>query len=300
MKKAIVILFTILFSTGAAFADTASQLIACGINDVQASCFEDVMDASYGTLAAAGSTTADAALISKKITYVTATDNVKGVRFPTPGAGTSWKIFNTVASKNLLIYPVTGGTINGNSANAAVSIYGKTGLECFATSTSAFLCSSLNAPTTRTIFIPAGSGRAGTTAGWTNTGTNMNEALLPASQTTATFTIPVHGLQVGDTIVSFQPVAQIESAGNAASLTKATALRKLTNAAGDPVDAEVQAIAAISKTADYATGATDITTLGTADLVESGESFYFLVTGTTGASTGIRLLGFEVTVRRDN
>lgn len=147
-----------------------------------------------------------------------------------------------------------------------------------------------------TLFIPAGVGRAGTTAGWVNTGTNLNQATVAASQTSATFTIPIVGLQVGDTIESFKVVAQIESAGNTATLD--ADLRKLTNAAADPVDASVGAITQVSVTADTAVASSK--TLATADVVASGESFYLLLTATTAASTDIRLLGVEVVAKREN
>jgi hypothetical protein len=278
------------------YADTASELIACGVNNVQATCFENVMDKSYGTLAAAGNATGNAGLITKKVTYVTATDDAKGVRLPTPATGDSYRVYNTVASKNLIVYPVTGGTINAGSANAAVTIYGKTGLECFATSTSAYLCSALVAPTTRTIFIPAGVGRVGTTAGWVNTGTNINQATVAASQTGSTFTIPVTGLEIGDTIVSFKVVGQVESAGG--SVTLDADLRQLTNAAADPADASLGAITQVAVTADTAVASSK--TLATAELIASGDMPYVLLTATTAGSTDIRLLGVEVVVNRDN
>lgn len=146
-----------------------------------------------------------------------------------------------------------------------------------------------------TAIIPAGNGRAGTTAGWTNTGTNINEALLPQSSTASTFTIPLQALNLGDTIVGYKVIAQIESAGGTATLD--ADLRKLTNAAADPVDSSVGAITQVSVTADTAVAASK--TLATADVVETRESFYVLLTGTTAASTDIRLLDIEVTVIRN-
>jgi hypothetical protein len=301
MKKLLYVVLVLLLLVGSAAAqsDVASQLVRAGINTVAAEIMADHLAVSTGTVAAAGSTHADAAAITKRATYVTASDDARGVKLPAAVTiGFTYDVFNTVASKNLKVYPSTGGQINAGGANVATTVYGKGAVRCLYGATDTWQCATLPTPGTKTIFVPAGIGRAGTTGGWTNTGTNMNEALLPQNQTTSTFTIPVNGLEVGDTIVSFQPVAQMESGGNAVSFTTATALRKLTNAAADPVDSSVQAISAISKTADYATSSTDSTALTTPDLVETGESFYFLVTGTTGASTDIRLLGFEVVVRR--
>lgn len=145
-----------------------------------------------------------------------------------------------------------------------------------------------------TIFIPAGSGRAGAAAGFVNTGTNLNEATVAASQTAGTFTIPISGLSLGDTIVSYKVIAQIESAGGAVTLD--ADLRKLTNAAGDPVDASIGAITQVAVTADTAVAASK--TLATAEVIASGESPYLLLTATTAGSTDIRLLGIEVTVTR--
>lgn len=145
-----------------------------------------------------------------------------------------------------------------------------------------------------TIFIPAGSGRAGTTAGWVNTGTNINQATVAASQTAGTFTIPVSGLGLGDRITAFKVVAQIESAGGAVTLD--ADLRKLVNAAGDPVDSSIGAITQVSVTADTAVAASK--TLATTEVFETGDSLYFLLTATTAASTDIRLLGIEITVTR--
>lgn len=147
---------------------------------------------------------------------------------------------------------------------------------------------------TVTVYVPAGIGRAGATAGWTNTGTDLNEALLPQSQTASTFTVPITGLQVGDTISAFKVIAQVESAGNTATLD--ADLRKLTNAAGDPTDASIGAITKVSATEDTAVASSK--TLAAAEVLASGESLYILLTGTTAASTDVRLLGVELTVTR--
>lgn len=147
---------------------------------------------------------------------------------------------------------------------------------------------------TVTVYVPAGIGRAGTTAGWTNTGTDINEALLPAESTASTFTIPLTGLQVGDTVTAFKVIGQIESAGGAATLD--ADLRKLTNAAGDPTDASIGTITQVAVTADTAVASEK--TLAAAEVLASGESLYLLVTGTTAASTDARLLGVELTVTR--
>jgi hypothetical protein len=300
VRKLILVVLAILIAVPA-YADTASELLACGINDVTAGCMADVMDESYGTIAADGSALADATAITKKITYVTASDNAKGVKFPTPATGDSFRVYNTVASKNLIVYPVSGGTINGGGADSPVTIYGKTGLSCFATSTSAFLCSALVAPTSRVIFIPGGVGNpAGHTGGavdWV-TSSAKGFATLAASATVASITIPVTGLQIGDTIVSFKVVGQFENTADDAGTIFDADLRLVTNAAAGGSDASLGTITQVAPDADAAI--TSSKTLGTAEVLASGEFPYVLIKATTGGSSDVELGGVEVTVYRDN
>lgn len=138
--------------------------------------------------------------------------------------------------------------------------------------------------------------KIGATAGWAAVGaTNLAEATLPASQTASTLVVPVRGLKVGDTITAFKVIAQIESAGGAVTLD--ADLRKLTNAAGDPVDASVGAITQVAVTADTAVAAAKT---GLAEIVAADEWLYILITGTTAASTDVRFLGATVTITRAN
>lgn len=148
---------------------------------------------------------------------------------------------------------------------------------------------------TRTLFIPAFYGKAGATAGWATPSahsglTNAAVAGLPAAQTASTLVVPLHGLVDGDTIVSYTVRAQIESAGGIATLD--CSLRKLTIAAADITDASLGAITQVSATSDTAVSSSK--TLDTAEVVSATEQFYFLVTGTTAASTDIQLIGFTV------
>lgn len=138
--------------------------------------------------------------------------------------------------------------------------------------------------------INAISGAAGATAGWVVAGSNTGSAKLPASQTASTLVVPVN-LKVGDTIRAFKVLGQIESAGNTATLN--VSLRKLTTAAADLVDASIGAITQVSVTADTVVAAIKT---GLKEVVGDNESFYFLVTGTTAASTDIDLQGFVLTV----
>lgn len=57
---------------------------------------------------------------------VSAADGTKGVTLPVGVAGDVCRVYNAVATNGLPIYPGTSGTINGGSANAAITIEGKT------------------------------------------------------------------------------------------------------------------------------------------------------------------------------
>lgn len=144
---------------------------------------------------------------------------------------------------------------------------------------------------TRTHYVPAGIGKQGATGTWT-TANDFGNARCAASQTAATFTIPITGLALGDVISAFKVIAQIESAGGAVTLD--ASLRRLTNAAGDPTDASLGAITQVAVTADTAVSSSK--TLDTAETVATGEMLYLLVTATTAASTDIQLLGVELTL----
>jgi hypothetical protein len=73
------------------------------------------------TVAALGSTQANAAAIAEGINVVSAADGTKGVRLPTAVAGMVVIVKNTAAGA-LLIYPATGGAINAVAANGSYSI----------------------------------------------------------------------------------------------------------------------------------------------------------------------------------
>lgn len=78
------------------------------------------------TTAATGNSQATSALIESVVNDITAADGTKGVRLPIVAAGTIMFVYNSVATNGLPIYPGTSGTINGGSANAAITIEGKT------------------------------------------------------------------------------------------------------------------------------------------------------------------------------
>jgi hypothetical protein len=76
-----------------------------------------------GSVAAAGTTVADATLVTSGLQTVTAADAAKGVILPATAAvdvGSMVVVINSVAAV-LKVYPATGGTINGAAANAALS-----------------------------------------------------------------------------------------------------------------------------------------------------------------------------------
>lgn len=81
---------------------------------------------STGTVAATGSTQGDAAALTGYVGYdVTAGDDTKGVVLPTAVAGLVVLVYNS-GSAGLKIYPATADTINGGSANAAITILEET------------------------------------------------------------------------------------------------------------------------------------------------------------------------------
>ncbi len=135
--------------------------------------------------------------------------------------------------------------------------------------------------------------KIGTTAGWIIQ-TNDNFGLVATCQASivaATLVIPVPGLTVDDKITSFSVVGQIESAGNTVTLD--ADLRKLTAASGDVADASVGAITQISVTADAIISSSKT---GLTEVVAADETFYVLLTATTGVLTDIALQGITVTV----
>lgn len=78
------------------------------------------------TVAAAGSTTTDAALLGVvPFQRVTGADAAKGVRLQPAAIGAQQEVYNDAAAV-LKVYPPTGGKLNGGSANAAVNVAANT------------------------------------------------------------------------------------------------------------------------------------------------------------------------------
>jgi hypothetical protein len=136
--------------------------------------------------------------------------------------------------------------------------------------------------------------KVGTTSGWVvNAANNLGLcATLPAGVTAGTLVVPVDNLSIGTRIQGFYPVGQVESAGNTASIT--VELRKLTAAAADVSDSSVATTGAVSFTADGILGRITSFAENVGATVADGESYYFLVSGTTAASTDIALQGIMV------
>jgi hypothetical protein len=138
-----------------------------------------------------------------------------------------------------------------------------------------------------------GGWHVGATAGWAvNGAADSHRATCPADQTASTLVIPVPGLKVGDTITAYSLVGQIESAGG--TVTVDAALYKQTAAAADITEASLGSITQVSVTADAIISASK--TLATAEVVAANETFFILVTVTTGSSCDIALQGATITV----
>lgn len=152
---------------------------------------------------------------------------------------------------------------------------------------------------TGTRFVVDHRPKVGTTSGWViNAANNVGTmATLPAAQTGSTIVVPVNNVQIGDHITGFYPIGQVESAGNTATLT--CELRKLTSAAADLVDASVASTGAVNFTADSVLGRRTIPCDNIHIEVADGETYYFLITGTTAASTDVALQGIAVQVERN-
>lgn len=92
------------------------------------------------TIAATGTVQANAASIANKVQMVSGADNTVGVILPTPTAGDEYFVYSTVATNGLKIYPHSTGTINGGSANAAITIEGQTMAHFIALTTTNWGC----------------------------------------------------------------------------------------------------------------------------------------------------------------
>lgn len=133
--------------------------------------------------------------------------------------------------------------------------------------------------------------KEGATAGW-NVDVAEDRALLghvPNSKTACTLIIPLPGLNVGDTIVSFFLNGRIESAGS--TVTVDAELFKHTAGAGAIADASLGAITQVSETGDFLLSAASAgKILAAPEGMGDAETFYVVVTVTTGADGEVELI----------
>lgn len=146
----------------------------------------------------------------------------------------------------------------------------------------------------RKLMVPAtGLAKVGGTAGWAVApADNLSLVTLPASQTGSKLVIPVAGLRVGDKILGFHLLGQIESAGGAVTLD--AELRKHTAAAADVADAQVGAMTQIAASADTKVDAENSERVDLSEIVGADETFYLVLTGTTAAATDIAIQGAAI------
>jgi len=96
--------------------------------------------------AAAGSTQATATPLASAKNFVTAADGTKGVRLPTAEVNMAVTVVNTDASSDLIVYPDTGASINGGSANATFTLAAGEEATFYATTTLAWTVAPAAAP----------------------------------------------------------------------------------------------------------------------------------------------------------
>ncbi len=94
------------------------------------------------TIAAAGSTSADATVIASEMVAVTAADDAKGVALPAAAAQSAIMVINTDPTNLLLVYPIDGGndTINGQAEDLSVTLAPGQAAWFIATSATAWYC----------------------------------------------------------------------------------------------------------------------------------------------------------------
>jgi len=73
-----------------------------------------------------GSDETDAAQLEFGFTVVTGADGTKGVILPAANPGAWLAVYSATATNGLKIYPASGESINGGTADVAITIEGKT------------------------------------------------------------------------------------------------------------------------------------------------------------------------------
>lgn len=278
-------------STGTGF-DTSGHLNMAATGQVKM---------SNAVVAAAGTTAADAAVLTAQLNFVTGADDAKGVALPAATDTQMVFVQNASATASLKVYPVNGGNdnINGLAEDAAFTLAPGRGAWFMADSATHWYTPDIGSGVVQRLIPVTGQGKVGATAGWVITaGDNIGHATLPASQTASTLVIPLSGLDVGDMITAWGVAGQVESAGNNVTLT--ADLRKLTNAAADNSDASVSTDNVGTLTADTILSAANLGATGLTEVVAVDESFYLLLTGTTAAATDIDVTHILLTIRKAN
>lgn len=145
-------MISLLLAAAPVYADTCSKNLVPTFTAAQAVavCKRGLQQveptANFEVVASAGSVQGDAAALSgtRFFHQVTGADGTKGVILAAAGVndvGEIHTILNTTAGV-LKIYPATGGTINGASANAAFSaLTGIKPIVCYTTAASTWICS---------------------------------------------------------------------------------------------------------------------------------------------------------------
>lgn len=91
---------------------------------------------SSATVAALGSNQSGAAQLTGTINHCTGADGTKGVRLPSVyRAGVLVVAYNASTTSALKVYPQSGASINGGTANAAIDLAAQTPAVFIATST---------------------------------------------------------------------------------------------------------------------------------------------------------------------
>src|SRR3990167_3327796 len=146
-------------------------------------------------------------------------------------------------------------------------------------------------------------GKAGT-AGWTvQEGVNTWMQICPASQTGAILVMPLPGLQVGDRLVGFDLIGQIDCSGGGdvtlgGGLHRFTAVNTgCTSAAVGGWSMTQIAITAAVDTKLDATNAQKIPDAVNQVVVADGETYFMLLTATTAASSDIEILAVRLHIQ---
>jgi len=151
---------------------------------------------NVSTIAAAGSTQADATPITTGKTVVTAANGTKGVVLPVAEVDMEVKVINSVADQALEVYPNSGAVINALSADAAFTIVAGT--------ESTFYCDAALHWYTRAVGTLTGVATSSSTAelnlldgSIAGTSVASKALVLGANKDTDILALPVGGLAIG-------------------------------------------------------------------------------------------------------